>query len=200
MSDIGILGGTFDPFHTGHLCIAKSALETGGMEKVILMPAKVSPFKVGREMAGEEDRLAMAGLAAELSPDIEVSRLEVEAEGVSYTFRTLTTLHKMHPYDRYWLIVGSDQFLNLESWYKGKDILESFQVILASRPGYMESEIEQKIQRYTDTYGTAVRVLKEEMPDISSTMIKEKIKSGDSITGLVPDMIEKYINEHGLYR
>ena len=200
MSDIGILGGTFDPFHTGHLCIAKSALETGGMEKVILMPAKVSPFKVGREMAGEEDRLAMAGLAAELSPDIEVSRLEVEAEGVSYTFRTLTTLHKMHPYDRYWLIVGSDQFLNLESWYKGKDILESFQVILASRPGYMESEIEQKIQRYTDTYDTAVRVLKEEMPDISSTMIKEKIKSGDSITGLVPDMIEKYINEHGLYR
>ena len=200
MSDIGILGGTFDPFHTGHLCIARSALETGGVEKVILMPAKVSPFKVGREMAGEEDRLAMAGLAAELSPDIEVSRLEVEAEGVSYTFRTLTTLHKMHPYDRYWLIVGSDQFLNLESWYKGKDILESFQVILASRPGYMESEIEQKIQRYTDTYGTAVRVLKEEMPDISSTMIKEKIKSGDSITGLVPDMIEKYINEHGLYR
>ena len=200
MSDIGILGGTFDPFYTGHLCIARSALETGGMEKVILMPAKVSPFKVGREMAGEEDRLAMAGLAAELSPDIEVSRLEVEAEGVSYTFRTLTTLHKMHPYDRYWLIVGSDQFLNLESWYKGKDILESFQVILASRPGYMESEIEQKIQRYTDTYGTAVRVLKEEMPDISSTMIKEKIKSGDSITGLVPDKIEKYINEHGLYR
>lgn len=176
MSDIGILGGTFDPFHTGHLCIAKSALETGGMEKVILMPAKVSPFKVGREMAAEEDRLAMAGLAAELSPDIEVSRLEVEAEGVSYTFRTLTTLHKMHPYDRYWLIVGSDQFLNLESWYKGKDILESFQVILASRPGYMESEIEQKVQRYTGTYGTAVRVLKEEMPDISSTMIKESLR------------------------
>ena len=200
MSDIGILGGTFDPFHTGHLCIAKSALETGGMEKVILMPAKVSPFKVGREMAGEEDRLAMAGLAAELAPDIEVSRLEVEAEGVSYTFRTLTTLHKMHPYDRYWLIVGSDQFLNLESWYKGKDILESFQVILASRPGYMESEIEQKVQRYTATYGTAVRVLKEEMPDISSTMIKEKLKAGSPITGLVPDKIEQYINEHGLYR
>ena len=200
MSDIGILGGTFDPFHTGHLCIAKSALETGGMEKVILMPAKVSPFKVGREMAAEEDRLAMAGLAAELSPDIEVSRLEVEADGVSYTFRTLTTLHKMHPYDRYWLIVGSDQFLNLESWYKGKDILESFQVILASRPGYMESEIELKVQRYTATYGTAVRVLKEEMPDISSTMIKEKLKAGSPITGLVPDKIEQYINEHGLYR
>ena len=200
MSDIGILGGTFDPFHTGHLCIAKSALETGGMEKVILMPAKVSPFKVGREMAAEEDRLAMAGLAAELSPDIEVSRLEVEADGVSYTFRTLTTLHKMHPYDRYWLIVGSDQFLNLESWYKGKDILEAFQVILASRPGYMESEIELKVQRYTATYGTAVRVLKEEMPDISSTMIKEKLKAGSPITGLVPDKIEQYINEHGLYR
>lgn len=200
MSDIGILGGTFDPFHTGHLCIARSAVKSGGMEKVILMPAKVSPFKVGREMASEEDRLSMAGLAAEISPDIEVSRLEIESEGVSYTFRTLTTIHKMHPYDRYWLIVGSDQFLALESWYKGKDILENFQVILASRPGYKEELIEDKIRRYTGTYGTAVRVLTDEMPDISSTMIKENIKAGKSITGLVPDKIEAYINEHGLYK
>ena len=200
MSDIGILGGTFDPFHTGHLCIARSAIESGGMEQVILMPARVSPFKVGREMASEEDRLAMAGLAAEISPDIEVSKLEVEAEGVSYTFRTLTTIHKMHPYDRYWLIVGSDQFLALESWYKGKDILENFQIILARRPGYKEELIDRKIERYTGSYGTAVRVLKDEMPDISSTMIKENIKAGKSITGLVPDKIEAYINEHGLYK
>ena len=200
MSDIGILGGTFDPFHTGHLCIARSALETGGMEKVILMPARVSPFKVGREMAPEEDRLAMAGLAAELSDDIDVSRLEVEAVGVSYTFRTLTTIHKLHPYNRYWLIVGSDQFLALESWYKGKDILEEFQVILAPRPGYRESDVQDKIARYTGTYGTAVRVLKDEMPDISSTMIKEKIKAGESIDGMVPENIENYIYEHGLYK
>ena len=151
-------------------------------------------------MASEEDRLFMAGLAAEISPDIEVSRLEIESDGVSYTFRTLTTIHKMHPYDRYWLIVGSDQFLALESWYKGKDILENFQVILASRPGYKEELIEEKIRRYTGTYGTAVRVLKDEMPDISSTMIKENIKTGKSITGLVPDKIEAYINEHGLYK
>lgn len=200
MSDIGILGGSFDPFHSGHLCIAKAALEQGGMEKVVLMPARVSPFKVGREMASTEDRLAMSGIAAEEDERIEVSRLEIEAVGVSYTFRTLTTLHKMHPYDRYWLIVGSDQFLALESWYKGKDILHDFQVILASRPGYMEDEIREKITRYTGTYGTAVRVLKAEMPDISSTMIKERIKSGNSISGLVPEKIETYINEHGLYK
>lgn len=200
MSDIGILGGTFDPFHSGHLCMAKAALEQGGMEKIVLMPARVSPFKVGREMASEEDRLAMAGLAAEGNENIEVSRLEVESVGVSYTFRTLTTLHKLHPYDRYWLIVGSDQFLALESWYKGKDILHDFQIILASRPGYLESEIGDKIARYTGTYGTAVRVLKAEMPDISSTMIKENIKAGESITGLVPEKIENYINEHGLYK
>ena len=136
MSDIGILGGTFDPFHTGHLTIAKSALETAGMDEILLMPAKVSPFKLGREMAGEADRLAMTELAADMASGISVSKLELESEGVSYTFRTLTTLHKMHPYNRYWLIVGSDQFLARESWYKGKDILENFQVILAPRPGY----------------------------------------------------------------
>lgn len=164
------------------------------------MPAKVSPFKVGREMASEEDRLAMAALTAEQSPDIDVSRLEVDSEGVSYTFRTLRTLHKLHPYEKYWLIVGSDQFLNLESWYKGKDILEEFQIILAPRPGYMMDEIEKKIRRYTTAFGTAVRVVKNDMLDISSTQIKEEIRAGRSISGLVIPEVEQYINEHGLYR
>ena len=200
MSDIGILGGTFDPFHMGHLTIAKAALSSGGMDKVLIMPARVSPFKLGREMAGEEDRLAMAEIAAGLDENIEVSRLELESEGVSYTFRTLTTLHKMHPYDRYWLIVGSDQFLALESWYKGKDILEDFQIILAPRPGYRMEALDEKIDRYTSVFGTAVRVVKYDMLDISSTEIKERIRSGESIEGLVPSGIEEYINEHGLYR
>ena len=133
------------------------------MARVLLMPAKVSPFKLGREMASEEDRLAMAEIAASMDDNIEVSRLELEAEGVSYTFRTLTTLHKLHPYDRYWLIVGSDQFIALESWYKGKNILEDFQIILAPRPGYRMDALEEKIGRYTSVFGTQVRVVRNDM-------------------------------------
>ncbi len=200
MSDIGILGGTFDPIHRGHLCIAKASLDSGGMSKVLLMPAKVSPFKLGREMASEEDRLEMARLTAEQDPLIEVSRLEIEAEGVSYTFRTLNMLHKLHPYERYWLIVGSDQFLNLESWYKGKDILEEYQIILAPRPGYRMEEIDDRIKRYTTAFGTAVRVVRNDMLDISSTEIKQKIQAGKSIRDMVIPEVEQYINEHGLYR
>ncbi|MBR3146558.1 MAG: nicotinate-nucleotide adenylyltransferase [Eubacterium sp.] len=200
MSDIGILGGTFDPFHMGHLTIAKAALTAGGMSKVLLMPAKVSPFKLGREMASEEDRFAMAEIAASMDENIEVSRLELDSEGVSYTFRTLTTLHKLHPYDRYWLIVGSDQFIALESWYKGKDILEDFQIILAPRPGYRMDDLEEKVGRYTSVFGTQVRVVRNDMLDISSTGIKENIRAGKGIEGLVPAGIEQYINEHGLYR
>ncbi|MBQ3281798.1 MAG: nicotinate (nicotinamide) nucleotide adenylyltransferase [Eubacterium sp.] len=200
MSDIGILGGTFDPIHLGHLCIAEASLRSGGMSKIILMPAKVSPFKLGREMASEEDRLAMAELTAGKDPGIEVSRLEIDMEGVSYTFRTLTTLHKLHPYERYWLIVGSDQFLNLESWYKGKDILEEFQVILAPRPGYRTEELDEKIHRYAGIYGTAVRVVQNDMLDISSTEIKQKIRTGKTIKDMVIPEVEQYINEHGLYR
>ena len=200
MSDIGILGGTFDPIHLGHLCIAEASLESGGMNRIILMPAKVSPFKLGREMASEEDRLEMVKLVADTNDEIEVSRLEIESEGVSYTYRTLTTLHKLHPYETYWLIVGSDQFLNLESWYKGKDILEEFQVILAPRPGYHMEEINEKISRYTSVFGTAVRVVRNDMLDISSTQIKEQIRSGGDISSLVTPEVERYINEHGLYR
>lgn len=200
MSDIGILGGTFDPIHLGHLCIAEASLRSGGMTKIILMPAKVSPFKLGREMAREEDRLAMTELVAEKDPDIEVSKIEIESEEISYTFKTLNILHKLHPYETYWLIVGSDQFLNLESWYKGKDILEEYQIILAPRPGYKMDEVREKIRRYTTVFGTAVRVVENDMLDISSTMIKEAIRNGSSIESLVTPEVEQYINEHGLYR
>jgi nicotinate-nucleotide adenylyltransferase len=200
MSDIGILGGTFDPIHRGHLCIAEASLSSGGMSKVILMPAKVSPFKLGREMASEEDRLAMAKLTAERNAGLEVSDIEILSEGVSYTFRTLTTLHELDPDEKYWLIVGSDQFLALESWYKGRDILENFQIILAPRPGYRMDDLREKIRRYATAFGTSVRVVENDMLDISSTEIKKAIRAGNSISGMVTPEIERYIYEHGLYR
>ncbi len=200
MSDIGILGGTFDPIHLGHLCIARASLESGGMDSVVLMPARVSPFKLGREMAAEGDRLAMARLTAAQDPRLRVSEIELRSEGVSYTFRTLNILHEQDPDERFWLIVGSDQFLALESWYKGRDILENYRIILAPRPGYRMDELDGMIRRYAAVYGTAVRVVENDMLDISSTQIKQNIQSGSSIEGLVIPEVAQYIYEHGLYR
>ena len=92
MSDIGILGGTFDPFHNGHLSIADTAVKDAGLKKVILMPARVSPFKIGREMASDVDRLNMVKLGAKGYNGLEVSTIELNSDGVSYTYKTLSIL------------------------------------------------------------------------------------------------------------
>lgn len=200
MSKIAILGGTFDPFHNGHLEIARKAALSGIVDRLIIMPAKVSPFKQGREMASEEDRYEMVRLAVKDIPGIEVSRLELDSEEVSYTFFTLESLSETYPGDELWLIVGTDQFLALDSWYKGVDILMNFGIILARRPDHEEDDIERKTEEYRSKYGTGIEILENDYVDVSSTSVKEMIGSGASIEGMVPEVVEKYIYEHGLYR
>lgn len=200
MSDIAILGGTFDPFHSGHLHIAEKCLETCGVEKVIVIPAKVSPFKQGRKMADESDRLEMAKIAVSGIDGIEVSDIEIKKEGVSYTYMTLLALRGMMPGKRHYLIVGSDQFFALESWYKGKSILRDFGVIVARRPGFDDEKHSDTLERYTSLYGTDIRVMDNDLIDVSSTEIKESLRSGGDITGKVPQGVRDYIYEHGLYR
>ena len=200
MNKLAILGGTFDPFHSGHLEIARAAVASGEAGTVMIVPAKVSPFKQGKEMASEEDRYNMAKLAAEEVPGVSVSKIEMEMEGVSYTFRTLEALNERSPEEELCLIVGTDQFLALEEWYKGTDILSHYPVMVAVRPSEDEAELDRKIAAYGETYGTSVTKLGNKRIDVSSTMIKEKLARGESITGLVPAGVEAYIYEHGLYR
>ncbi|MDD6154977.1 MAG: nicotinate-nucleotide adenylyltransferase [Eubacteriales bacterium] len=200
MSDIGILGGTFDPFHNGHLSIADTAVKDAGLKKVILMPARVSPFKIGREMASDVDRLNMVKLGANGHKGLEVSTIELNSDGVSYTYKTLSILKKYHPDDILWFIMGTDQFICLESWYKGPDLLREFSFILAVRPGFDDRVTRDKIARYTELYGTSVRILHNRQLDISSTDIKKAVREGRDISDLVPPDVERYIYEHRLYR
>ena len=199
MSNIGILGGSFDPFHRGHLSIALAAASEDNFKEVVLMPAKVSPFKVGREMASDHDRLSMLKLVAEEYEKISVSTYEIENTEVSYTFDTLTALQQAYPDDDLWFIVGSDSLLSLEEWHKGKELLSHFSFLLATRPGYDLYETDQKMQEYVERYGTRIQVLSNTHFDISSTEIKRTLRQGGSIHDMVPDAIERYIYEHGLY-
>jgi nicotinate-nucleotide adenylyltransferase len=200
MNSLGILGGSFDPFHLGHLSIAEAALEELSLDKVLLMPAKVSPFKVGRKMASEEDRINMTRCAVENHPGLDVTTIETDASRVSYTFETMKALEELFPDFRIWFIMGSDSMLQLETWYKGEELLRKYTFVLAPRPGYDMTEVEQKIHYYSETYGTEIRVLHNELRDISSTEIKERIRRGDSISHLVPKEVRQYIYEHGIYQ
>lgn len=200
MAEIGILGGSFDPIHKGHLSIAKAAMKECGLAKVILLPAKVQPFKVGRAMAPEEDRVNMVSLIARENHNFAVSTVEAYSQQVSYTYKTLQILKQEYPKDRLRFILGTDSFLSLEKWYKGEELLREFSFIVGVRPGYKESETEETVRRMRTLYGTSVKILHNRVLEVSSTEIKQNIKLGKSIRHQVPFSIERYIHEHGLYQ
>ena len=200
MSEIGILGGTFDPFHFGHLSIAEAAIKEFDLSEVILLPAKVQPFKIGREMASEEDRVNMVRLIAEENKQLRVSTIEAYSQRVSYTYKTLKLLQKEYPDDKFYFILGTDSFLTLEEWYKGEELLQEFAFIIGVRPGYKISEMEAMTKKLRERYNAEIKMLHNEIVEVSSTEIKNNIRSGKSIKNLVPLQIERYIDEHGLYK
>ncbi len=199
MNNIGVLGGTFDPFHLGHLSIAEAALNELGFDRILLMPAKVSPFKVGRKMAAEADRINMVRCVAAHYDKLDVTTIETDARRVSYTYKTMKALGKQYPGARLWFIMGADSLLSLEDWYKGKDLLREYDFVLAPRPGYDLLEVDEKIRYFMDTYRTEIRVLHNKLVDVSSTEIKKMIHEGKDIRHLVPEEVGDYIYEHGIY-
>ena len=200
MGHIGILGGSFDPFHYGHLSIAKAALKECGLSQIVLMPTKVQPFKLGKKRASEEDRVNMVRLIAKKNENFAVSTIEAFSQEVSYTYKTLQALSEEYGREKLHFIMGTDSFLSIETWYKGEDLLKEYSFIVGVRPGYKENETEEKMQYYKEKYGTKVRILHNRVLEVSSTEIKERIRDGRSIREFVPYEIERYIDEHGLYQ
>lgn len=197
---IGVLGGTFDPVHRGHISLAKAAIKEAGLSRLIVMPAYLQPFKQGKRVTDEEHRLAMTRLAFEGMKNVEISTLEIDRLRVSYTYDTLIDLQKKHPNHEIFFVTGADAFMDIESWYKGENLLKNFSFIVSIRPGYEINRLDEKIKKYGERYGTRVIKLNENMPDISSTDIREACRNGENISTLVPDAVERYIEDNGLYK
>ena len=143
---IGILGGTFDPVHIGHISLGTAAISEANLEKLIVMPAYIQPFKQGKRVTDDEHRLAMTRLAFENVTKSEISTLEIDRMRISYTFDTLSELKKQYPDKELFFITGTDSFMQVHSWYKGVELLKNFSFIVSSRPGYMEDELNEKIK------------------------------------------------------
>ena len=200
MKKIGILGGSFDPVHLGHISIAEAALEELALDEVLLMPANVNPFKVGRKMAQEEDRLAMLELAVREHPSLGMTRIEIDTDEVSYTFDTLARISKERPDSEIWFLTGADTFIQIESWYRGKDLLSLYHFGLAPRPGTDPAAYEEQLAHYRRTYQAEIFLLHNPLLDISSSAVRELAGKGASLEGLVPGSVERYIYEHGIYQ
>ena len=223
MARIGIIGGTFDPVHEGHLNLALDAMEQAQLDAVWFMPAKIQPFKQDRKVTDSAQRLEMLALAVEGHPGLLISTLEMELEGVSYTYRTLREVRRRlldermaaaaesqmqgspeadsaSETDTTYFITGTDTFIKMDTWMHAEELLTENAVIVGSRPGYQDAEIERCRTLFQEQYGTEVLVIRNDLRDISSTGIKERIAAGKSITGLVPQAVEEYIYGHDLYR
>ena len=204
---IGILGGTFNPPHFAHIAMAAAAVRDGGMDKVILIPNGDPPHK--RLSVSSADRLMMTKLAAaETSkllgvadsgePQIEVSDIEISRPGFSFLVNTLEELKGIYSDDSLFFIVGGDALMSISSWYGADRIFRLADILAFKREGGLNLNPASAV-RYLEKRGAAVTLLDTRLPMISSSQIRELIKDGGDISGLVPESIAGYIIDKKLY-
>jgi nicotinate (nicotinamide) nucleotide adenylyltransferase len=196
---IGIIGGTFNPIHYGHLLMCEQIREEFGLEKVLFIPSKIPPHKMSQEIAATEHRLEMVRLAIQDNPYFELSDVEMKMPGPSYTVETLRVLMKEYGRNRLYFIIGADSLVQLTTWMRFDEILGMVDLIVARRPDTDNNLLEQEVRRMTSEYNARIHVSEAVALDFSSTRIRNRVRKGLSIKYMVPDCVEKYILEHGLY-
>lgn len=186
---IGILGGTFNPIHIGHLILAEEAREKLGLDKIIFVPAYFPPHKDNSDIAPAKERYAMLKLAIKKNCYLVVSDIEIKRDGRSYTIDTLREFKKIYPQDELYFIIGSDLLNYLDEWKDLEEIIKMVKFIVATRPGYPL----EKIPSYISTI--PIRAV-----DISGFAIRQAIKENRSFRYLVSEAVFKYILKKRLYK
>jgi nicotinate-nucleotide adenylyltransferase len=195
---VGILGGTFNPPHLGHLVCAQEAYIQLGLDHVMLIPDRIPPHKPVEDEPGAEHRLAMCRLAVDGDERMSVSDIEVRRDGTSYTVDTLLELHSRAPENDLYLIVGGDVAAGLPRWREPGRVLSLATLAVAKRRGTSRGRVEEALSGLEG----AERTEYFRMPRIaiSSTMIRDRVRAGQPIRYIVPEKVSAYIDQEGLYR
>ena len=219
---LGVLGGTFDPIHNGHIAAARAAQDQLGLDAVTLVPSRIPPHRHDPVGATPEQRFEMAGLAAAESPGWTASRIEIDREGPSYTFDTLTALKKgpaltlrqaQSKGTQLFFVIGTDAFAEIATWSRYPAVLDLANFVVVSRPGFTLNSLRERVpsafRNHPPCSPSDFRVLGSEKPrvilveahtpDISSTDIRRRVRAGHSLSGLVPAPVARYITAHRLY-
>lgn len=187
MKKVGILGGTFNPPHIGHLIMANEALSALNLDEVRFMPNAIAPHKEMNDDTTNENRLSMLEIITSPYPEFKVEKIEFELGGISYTYRTMKELIKREPNVKFYFIIGGDMIDSLHTWHHIDELTKLVQFVGIYRPGTSST--------------TPYDVIMVEAPriDLSSTLIRRRLSSGETVKFIVPDEVEAYIRKEGLY-
>lgn len=197
MPKVGIYGGTFDPIHSAHLNCAEQALNALELDKVIFIPANISPFKRDKKMADIWQRIEMCKLATSDLDKFEVSDIEAQKAGISYTIDTVRDLLSGDlKGSKLYYIIGSDAFLSLPEWKNSRELAELVDFIVIMR----EDDSKCEVSHVADLIGATLHLIDDIRVDISSSNVRDYLHDGMNPSGLLPESVMAYIQEKGLYR
>lgn len=197
---VGIMGGTFDPIHLGHLILAERAYDKFDLDKVLIMPTGKPPHKSEQQNTPAKQRAKMAMLAIDDNKHFEISLMEVEREGYTYTYQTIEELKKKNKHTDYYFIMGADSLFSLEKWREPERVCHKCYIVVATRYNLSSLEIKKQIQYLEKEYDAKIETLDTPNIDISSKIIRTMVNQKKSIRYYVPKDVETFIYKNGLYK
>ena len=197
---IGLLGGTFNPIHLGHLLIAQDALEQLALDRVKFIPSATPPHKAVGALASERDRIRMIELAIRRDRRFEMDDLEIRRGGISYSVDTLTELRRRHPQADFFFVIGADSLCELHLWKEAHRLVWLCTFVTVPRPGFQVKPVVDRRLDAASRKRLRQHVLKGHACDIASRDIRARVASGQSIRYLVPDAVAEYIRRRRLYQ
>ena len=208
---IGILGGTFDPIHCGHMAAAVGARDCFDLPRVLVLPSRIPPHRPVQPIASPFHRFAMVSLAVSGVDRLQASDDELRSEGTSYTAETLDRLHArgMTP-SQIFFITGADAFAEIATWMRYPEVLDLANFVVVSRPGHEIASLSSRLPTLAARMRLAenginapdkplIYLLKAPTPDISSTVVRDRLRRGEEVSGLVPALVEAHLHQHQLY-
>lgn len=196
---IGIMGGTFNPIHHGHLLLAETAYHQFNLDQILIMPTKNTYYKKMPQNVTQEQRVEMVRLAIADNNKFTLSLEEIHRDGTTYTVETLRNLTAEHPDYEYYFIMGADSLYHIESWYEVEEIFTMAVIVVAGRGAGTAAALDSQIEYIENKYDARIEKLNSPVLEIASNDIRKRVKRGDSIRYLLPQNVVEYIYKNHIY-